>query len=206
MNQAIKHIAFVFIALSVAFLCGFANEASAEKASRIKVDYDLGILLMPNWNAPVTYAVIGLHEGNMINRQYITEKEFILIASGNMRSKANLEKTDMFFKYGVDHCGVEYDAELENHIIDCSVLNNLWKVRYKVYPGDPIPQEGEATVEDGATTGRVGWSTNLNGPSEYQLGRLQQLGIKRLNDFFIGKEAFDLIKAVNDPSWISSYK
>lgn len=64
--------------------------------SAIAVDYQLGILLMSNYQEPVTYAVLGLHEGEIVSKSYLTQEEFILIGTGHIRSKANPDKSNFF--------------------------------------------------------------------------------------------------------------
>lgn len=174
------------------------------KADAMKVDYTFGILLMPNWQEPITYSILGFHDGKLIEKKHISKNEFILMASGRMQSIANPEKKDLFFKYDVPQCKVGYERSQNEFLLQCPALNNLWKLRYQVYPGDPI--EETQSVESGSSSRRRGWSKYLTGPSEEQLNKLEPFGIKKYQDFAIGKDAFDLIKAVNDPSFVSRYK
>lgn len=172
--------------------------------SAIAVDYKLGILLMPNYQEPVTYAVLGLHKGEVISKSYLTQEEFILIGTGNIRSKANPEKANFFAKYDVPYCEATYDSVFTSFSVQCKAMNNLWKLRYQVRPGDPII-ESTASVEEGTSKGG-GWARTLHAPDEAQIEKLAPFGINKLHQFSYGADAFRLIKASNDPSWIQGYK
>ncbi|MGB0424456.1 MAG: hypothetical protein ACPGED_09035, partial [Flavobacteriales bacterium] len=134
----LKKVVDIFIALLLISVVMGANQLP--KGDSVKIDYTFGILLMPNWQEPVTYAMLGFHEGKLIEKKHISKKEFILMASGNLRSAANPEKKDLFFKYDVPQCKVGYEQSQNAYLVNCPVLNNLWKLRYQVFPGDPIEE------------------------------------------------------------------
>ena len=198
----LKKVSDIFIALILISVVMGANQLP--KGETVKIDYTFGILLMPNWQEPVTFSVLGFHEGRLVEKKHISKKEFILMASGKLKSVVNPEKKDLFFKYGVPQCKVVYDQPQNAFLLNCPVLNNLWKLRYQVYPGDPI--EETQSVESGSSSKSRGWSKHLTGADERQLQMLEPFGIKKYQDYAIGKDAFDLIKAANDPSFVSRYK
>lgn len=118
---------------------------------------------------------------------------FILQASGLMESKANLESIDLFDQYGIRDCGVWADAEGLQANLDCSPLQDLWKLRY---------QDGM-----GAQPG-LGWAAEQFRPSIRQQIILQLYRSPEYEHWhgpYFGEDAFRLLRDMQDPAWVETY-
>lgn len=146
---------------------------------------------MPNWNDPITYGIAVRHEGKIVDLQYVRMEDFIMIYSGARKHVANPKGQNLFKKHGIDQCSVTYDQAERKHYRECDVIANLWKLRYAK---DPNNEEGEA-----------GYAKHKSAPNDYQVQMLSAFGIKLLNDFAFGDNAWNLMQSADDPSWISSY-
>lgn len=167
-----------------------------------QVEYTLGISLQPNWQEPITFATLGIHKNKIVSTDFHSAHEFTMIASGNMRSKANPSKVNYFEAYHIPHCEVEYDAPMREFVVRCSVVEQLWRLRYAIKPGTTRKQ---ATVENG-TCSNCGWARFESGPDSAQVALLKQFGVEHLSGWIIGEQAFQLIQATTDPSFISAYQ
>lgn len=123
----------------------------------------------------------------------VSERNFILIASGNQRSKANPQQVNFFDQYGIPNCNVKYDAPFKDWEIDCLPTQQPWKLRYQKRP----------TVDG---SGEPGWAGKAINPTERQLFMLRSYGIQGLDDYAIGPKAFELLRDCSDPAWIGEYK
>ncbi len=168
-----------------------------------KVESHLGFNLMPHWpNQLNTFGVIETHQGAIIDFKSLPLKEFVLIGTGQQRSAANPDKRDFFSDYYIPRCEAWYDKPFEIHIVDCSTVENLWKLRYSKSPGNP--GSGGSTVLTGGSGG-AGWAKGEFGPNKAQLAMLNEFGIYKLGDFAFGDKCFRLIKASTDPAWVAQY-
>lgn len=141
-----------------------------------------------------TFAIIDHFEGRIQRIQEIPKKSFVLIATGNMKSKANPKQVNFFHHAGVPGCKVEYDAPFRDWNIDCYPLENLWKLRFQKEPLTAFE------------TDDLGWAGREHCPNDRQMYILAQYGIKGLDDYVMGDKAFELIRDCADPNWISNYK
>lgn len=163
---------------------GFEIPAYAERIPAIQ--------LMPNWNDPITYGIAVRHEGKIVDLDYVSMKDFIMIFSGARKHLANPKGVNLFAKKGIQYCEVEYDKAARKHTLNCEGISNLWKLRYAKNPYNQ--EEGEP-----------GFAKFDSAPDDYQIALLRSFNIQRLNDFAIGEDAWGLMKAACDPQWISSY-
>ena len=150
------------------------------------------IQLMPNWSDPITFGIAVRHEGKIVDLDYVSTKDFIMIFSGARKHLANPKGVNLFAKKGIQYCDVSYDKAAREHLLDCEGIQNLWKLRYS---NNPYNQE----------EGEPGFAKFDSAPDDYQKALLQQFNIQRLNDFAVGEDAWGLMKAANNPQWISSY-
>lgn len=182
-------------------------DRTPQKTSREfeKPKYYLGFNLMPNQNNLISYALIKVFEKDTTVK-FITKKNFLLQATGKQTSKANPGLENLMEKNGIQNC-----------TDDCPVLDKLWKLSYWRHPykikSKPITVFKPDTI--GWTTDTIGWtepdtlgwscSNNFpyNHPSKFQLNTL---GIKRPSDFIYGNNAFEILKSMQDKSWVSWYK
>lgn len=112
----------------------------------------------------------------------LTKDNFIQQAMGKQKSMGNPKKIDFFEKY---------------QIKSPSILDHLWKLRYKTYPNLTLEKMDP------------GWSENDSIPflpSEAQMNILRGFGIERFTDYIYDDEAFRLLSSMEDPAWVKNYK
>ncbi|MCH2198763.1 MAG: hypothetical protein MK081_08255 [Flavobacteriales bacterium] len=160
------------------------DEALAERVPAIQ--------LMPNWNDPITFGIATIYEGEVIDLDHVTMENFIMIYAGARKHIANKTGSNLFSKRGINNCYVDYVSAERQHYRTCDPVEGLWKLRYQKNPNDD--------------TDKGGWSSIESAPDDRQLSMLRAFNITRLNDFAIGEDAWALIQAVNDPSWVAKYK
>ncbi len=113
--------------------------------------------------------------------QHISLDDFLYQASGKARSMANPKNKNFFKEYEIKKPEV--------------VVHDLWKLRYKQLPYGVSTEEGWA-VED----------TIFYLPSKEQMSILKKYGMNRMGDYIVGKNAFKLLKNMEDSTWINNYK
>ncbi|MCB0761933.1 MAG: hypothetical protein KDC12_10460 [Flavobacteriales bacterium] len=168
-----------------------------------EVEAFLGFNLVPNWSGDlVTFGEVYVHEGKIIDFKSTTPREFVLMATGNMRSSANPDKINMMELHHIPDCAARFDTTQEYHYIDCDVVDRLWKLRYRARPGEVV---SEASVESGSAAS--GWARGPNGnaPTPGQRLILAQYGIQFYSNFAWGEQCFRLIHDASDASWVSRY-
>lgn len=159
---------------------------------------ELGFCLMPSANsAPVTFAILTWYDKNNERPdevRVITRHEWLSIAHGIIPSEANPKQEDLFARYEVKDCTFEYDSLSKKTIFDCSVVDDLWRLRYRTYPCKVAsPPKGS------------GWGALPDEMSWGQLEYLGRYGVKTRNDYFYGENMFRLLKDMQDPAWVSAY-
>ncbi|NNE56296.1 MAG: hypothetical protein HKN32_09765, partial [Flavobacteriales bacterium] len=159
---------------------------------RIAQDH-LGFNLMPHWPGSLnTFGIVKTFQGKMIDFNHLSEKEFILVASGLMKCPCNPDGKNFFEEFQVPRCEAWWDQPFAQHEFDCPTINNLWKLRFSKRPGSGnLP---ENSTESGYSPDR-GWAKTEFGPSKGQLQMLNSYGIKDLDDFAVGDKCFELIKS-----------
>ncbi len=139
-----------------------------------------GFSLYPGPNSSmVSFGIITIFPDNSYKITALSQRDFYLQAMGMTYSKANPDTTDLFELY-----------EIEN----IYVVDSLWKLRYAEYPF-----ENQRKTEKG-------WANKDIIPSPGQFDILNQFGIRRLNDFCYGENAWKLLHVLQDPFWIRQYK
>ena len=142
----------------------------------------------------VTFAVLQRVNGRVLRSDIVSKQSFMLIASGEQISSANEKPVNMLEENGIENYIVEVDSIDNNYVYDFGTVGNIWKLRYKTYP-----------YQD-STYNEAGWGNGRNMPSPGQEAILKQYGVSWYKDFFIGKKAFQLLKDMEDPNWVSTYK
>lgn len=179
---------FVLILLGLTgFVVPVQNHSSSDYLYAKRV---AAIKLMPSWDAPVTLAIATVYNGEVVALEHTRPERFIRIFSGNERHKANPNSKDFFQLHHIPNCGSVYDSVFRESITACEAVDNLWKLRYAVHP---------RTGEKG------GWAHTEGAPDASQLSMLNAFGIKKLNDFAIGEDAWSLLTAVSNTQWRQSY-
>ncbi|MFZ1694471.1 MAG: hypothetical protein WAT74_14840, partial [Flavobacteriales bacterium] len=131
-------------------------------------------------------------EGKVVGNQPLKPESFILQATGLLESPANLEAIDLFERYGIAGCSpIEYGVRTG---LDCSVLRNLWKLRFH---REPIG--GNET----------GWAGEPFAPSARQQVLLQMYRAPDQPHWqgpYVGDNAFRLLRDIQDPQWVLLYR
>lgn len=170
---------FSFIILFSSFFC-ISLQGFTQDSTNIARKY-FGISLQPNFQGLITYAIIEINEKNevnVVNRVYLTKRDWLHQIVGIQQSVANPEGKNLM-----------KDAGLEGP----DVVDELWKLRYS-----ETPYAGSAVEK--------GWAGKPTIPSEGQLEMLRQFGIKTIADFFYGENLLKLLNAMEDPGWVSEYQ
>jgi hypothetical protein len=153
----------------------------------------LGFNLMPGPNnSIVNFAIITPLTNGRLDAQYISRLDFMRLASNGIPSDANPEGKNLFTKYQVDECGSYRDSLFRRTTYSCAILDQLWKLRYKL---SPYAAGGDS----------LGW-TGGTVPSAGQMHVLEGYGISTLGEYFYGEKAFKLLHDIQSYAWISRYK
>jgi hypothetical protein len=141
----------------------------------------------------ITYALVSFRDGQFLGAQVLTEQQFMFQALGYYPSIANINKENLFAKNGVDSCFlIKNDL---NKIIGYynKPFWDLWKIRF---------------YENPIQFDQRGWSQGQYKPSIYQMKILKEsYGINNvLTDYFYGDTLFKLLRDVQNPAWVESYK
>lgn len=159
--------------------------------------YTFGLSLNTGFNNELfTLFLLKEFEGEVIERSPMTRQQFILQAQGAVPSKANPEAINFFRKYEVNACLHPEDVDGTRFLLDCEVLDQLWKLRFWEYP---------FLLSEGQHPGK-GWSENRSAPSPRQLLLLTDYGMMHLSDLARGPDVFRLLHDVCDSSWVDNYR
>ena len=153
----------------------------------------LGFNLMPGPNnSVVNFAIVTPLPDGRQDAQFISRLDFIRLAGNKIRSDVNPDGIDFFSKFQIEDCGAYRDSLFRKTSFSCSVIDGLWKLRYKL---SPYASGGDS----------LGWTGGLV-PSMGQMNVLQTYGITRLDDYCYGEKAFKLLHDMQSYAWISRYK
>lgn len=159
--------------------------------------YVFGLSLATGHNGQLfSCFIVKEFEGRVIAADPITRDQFLLQARGISPSKANTEGNDLFTEFDIPQCAIHVDADGGAHMGDCSLLDDLWKLRFWEYP---------FLVKDAAHTGK-GWSETPNAPSPRQMLLLSDLGLRYPTDICYGDNVFRLLHDVGDSAWVNNYR
>ncbi|MCK5822773.1 MAG: hypothetical protein KAG95_02145 [Bacteroidales bacterium] len=136
-----------------------------------------GFSLVPTLNGSlITFAIVRELRDGSTNISFISKDTFILQAMGMQTSKANPKKESFFKKYNISP----------------ATLEELWKLRYSQHP------YSQKKI--------LGWSNKESIPSPGQMIELKKFGIENMFSYCYGKNAFELLQLIQDPSWVARYK
>lgn len=130
----------------------------------------------------------------VVESQPLTRQNFIRQVQGRAFSQANPDGENLFRKYGVKQCLNTVDSM--GFVIDCTVLDDLWKLRFWEYPLQM--DQGQHAV--------TGWAGMKLRPDDRQLLLLRGYGMKYLTDVAIGENMFRLLKDMGDEEWVANYR
>lgn len=136
------------------------------------------ISLQPSTQDVITFAIVEMNEkGEVYNRIFLNRTNWLRQIVGIQESIANPEGKNLM-----------KDAGIESP----DVVKDLWKLRYAEFPY--------------STSNEKGWASKPRNPSDEQMKMLNQFGIYTLNDFAVGEKLLQLLKAMEDPGWVSEYQ
>lgn len=160
-------------------------------------EYYFGFSMMTTANTGIgSFYIVKTFEDVAIENIQISKQQFVLQAKGLSTSKANRSRIDYFTINQLDDCIAEYDEYGNDYIIDCSVLDDIWKLRFDQYP----------VARTGQQQDQRGWSTKPHMPSDRQWEILDQYGSGKGGVPFYGDDAWNLLRDMNDPKWVADYR
>jgi hypothetical protein len=174
----------------------------------------LGFSLMPGANSsPVSFKIVRIFEDPKIPAvvQSISRDEFLRIATGAQPSSANPTNENLFIKHEITQCSWGKDTVM-NHMLykggwQCSIVDDLWKLRYSEYPFQVPVTPGSKVIDPLAEhIPTKGWAKQTSAPSDGQLNMLRAYGIVFVIDILYGDNAFRLLHDMQDPAWESRYR
>ena len=189
-------------------VCGLC--LSITKSEEIEVNDELrsyfGFSINPTANSGlITYAIVETDENDkMLSRRVVTRNTWIRQMRGLEYSTANPQKEDLWSKNEIGDCFWLLDASKDKYeALACEAsinVDDLWRLRYAKNP---------QFRQDKVTTDRKivgGWAKNPFRPNWPQIQILQKYGIVYISDFFYGDNMFQLMKDIQDETWIEAYR
>lgn len=191
--------------------CLLSFSTFSQKKTKLK--YELGFSINPTVNSGVvTFVILGIDSvsGKIVNKEAISEDNFVQYAKGIIKNRANPKGINFFEEAGID-CGIIiddpksiggvliYDTLWNEMRPICLPVWDIWKLRYSIHPqygkgASAVPEED------------IGWAANRWRPSYMQTVYLQKnYGIEKIQDFFHGPKMFELFKDMQNPDWVRMY-
>lgn len=141
--------------------------------------------------------VVKVYRGEVVESRPLSSENFFLQAAGRTESPANPGKEDLFEKFRISPCTLPPDSVAMGYSLhSCSVLDNLWKLRFWEYPLQTADSKYMGT----------GWSEEKLRPSERQMQLLGHYGMKGPTGMIRGDRFFQLLHDMTDPAWIDAYR
>lgn len=165
-----------------------------------------GFAINPTANSGlITYAIIETNQGGkIINRTIVSRTNWILQMRGLQKSKANIAAKDLIIENEVGDCFWLLEiATYKYDSLNCEAklnIDDLWRLRYNRNP----EYKQDKITSDANIVG--GWAANSFRPNWPQIQILQNYGIIYITDFFYGDNMFQLLKDIQDQSWLEKYK
>jgi len=174
---------------------GFALSDPHEEVDFAKHYFGVGLGTGPH-SSLFTCFMVKEYEGKIVAINGLTPDQFIRQAAAMIDSKANPDSIDYFQKFRVSSCLKMKDPDTGQEIRPCDPFSKLWKLRFSKYP---LHQREPVDRGDG-------WAKNETKPSPAQLEILSTYGIQGATGMCYGDNAFRLLRDVNDPIWVQSYR
>ncbi|HAM99713.1 MAG TPA: hypothetical protein DCQ26_13995 [Marinilabiliales bacterium] len=139
--------------------------------------YSFAISLISGANSfPVSFGIMRQNPDSTHEIIFLTKESFLRQASGFETSRANPEKINYFEEYGIDP----------------SILDELWRLKYDVFPYGNVDE--------------AGWGTKQGVPSTAQFQMLSVFGINKMVDYTFGNKVWLFLTKVKDPVWQGEYQ
>jgi hypothetical protein len=144
-------------------------------------------------SSTITYAIVSFQNGEMVGARIMSEQQFMYEIMGHYPSIANPEKKNLLYYNGVDSCMLirnDFDKVAGYY---AKPFYSLWKIRFYEHPME---------------FDNRGWSQGRIKPSLYQAQLLQQeYGVNNvLTEYIYGDSLFKLLRNVQDPAWVTTYR
>ncbi len=175
--------------------------------SQTTPDSHLGITLMPHYPENlVTYNLVEEREGKITKCQTITERNFLLMAAGEMRCKANPNQINLLEKHNIPLCTITYNQPFRSYSINCKLIDRLWRVRYPYHPKSLKHEKDDASILDNVPDSLRGWASGQMNPSEGQFKLLKKYGIDQSSDVIYGDSLWLFLNDICNANWVNTYK
>lgn len=160
--------------------------------------WSFGLSLQPTSDGQLFSFFLVRTKGDLIlDTRPITREMFVKQAQGRATSLANADGKDLFAQYDIKACYLPPDSVAMGYSVrDCSVLDDLWKLRYWEYPQHV----------QGGPKAMTGWAAMPLRPSDRQFSILGGYGMKHLAGLIYGDGVFRLLKDMSDPGWVGNYR
>lgn len=163
---------------------------------------EFGITLTHGGNTAFgSFALVSVLSGNIVRSQPISRETFILQVTGTQYSPANPLRKDLMKESGIEPCVSLTDSMVRTDVTNkytypyCPALDDFWKIRYKRDPNNADLRRDE------------GWATGYFAPSLSQQRYLRDnYGLTHMNGTIFGEKFFQLLKDMQDSTWIENYK
>lgn len=174
----------------------------------------LGFSLMPGANSTaVSFHVVKKWDdpAKPIEAYNISQQEFMRIALGLQQSNANPGGKNLFAENGISQCGLFNDTVINHMIVKggmkCNPVDDIWRLRWGQWPFYiAVPRNVNPNTVQNLGPG-PGWAQKPLQPSEGQLEILRGYGVTDpMVDLFWGNNAWKLLKDMQNPDWVSSYR
>lgn len=167
-------------------VCQFSM-AQSGKQSHLAVGFFVGA-----HSNVITYAFVSTRDGKIVGAQVVRKDRFMYTALGHWPGVVNPQRQNLLLENGLDSCFLVEDEYEKIVGYYCPIFEQLWKVRFREHP----------FLYD-----LYGWSHGQYKPSMAQREfLLAQYGIENiLTDYIYGENLYQLLKDIQDKSWISTY-
>ena len=190
--------------LWISLLCGSSPAVCFSQYHDLTSHF--GFSINPTANSGlITYAIVETNKENkIVRRTILSRNNWILQMKGEQKSKANIEGVDLWSKHEIGDCFWMLDPNLDKYIAqNCETtvnIDDLWRLRYNRNP----EYRQDKVTSDLNIVG--GWAANPFRPNWPPVQILQNYGIIFISDFFFGEGIFQLLKDLQNPSWLETYK
>ena len=141
----------------------------------------------------ITFAFLQTRDGKIIGSRIVREIEFMYAAMGYWPNMCNRAKENLFEKNGIDSCFLDTNDAGKISGWYAQPFQDLWKIRF---------------FENPYLYDQPGWSQGRITPSFVQREFIfERYGIDNiLTQYFYGDTLYKLLRDVQSPEWISSYR
>lgn len=179
---------YIFMPLCILLFASFGKQSSYNEPET-KLAFCLNMYAN---SGPVTYGILIVWGDQIVKRTYITQEAFLRVATGEEYSKANPDSTNLLLENEILGCTIEKDSLFGEITYNFGTISEIWKLRYSAWPFEGRNESG--------------WAANAMMPSPGQEAILQSYGVKYYNDWIIADEMWRLLRDMQDPAWVETYK